>query len=73
MAVKYVPFYPDPIEGQAILNNFVRTLKYKGNNLVKDGLKRGMPSMNLKKLKQSVKTNPETWLSGVSVFLPVHI
>jgi adenine-specific DNA-methyltransferase len=51
MAVKYVPFYPDPIEGQAILNNFVRTLKYKGNNLVKDGLKRGMPLYELEKIE----------------------
>lgn len=51
MAVKYVPFYPDPIEGQAILNNFVRTLKYKGNNLVKDGLKRGMPLYDLEKIE----------------------
>ncbi len=51
MAVKYVPFYPDPIEGQAILNNFARTLKYKGNNLVKDGLKRGMPLYDLEKIE----------------------
>lgn len=51
MAVKYVPFYPDPIEGQAILNNFARTLKYKGNNLVKDGLKRGMPLYELEKIE----------------------
>ena len=51
MAVKYVPFYPEPIEGQAILNNFTRTLKYKGNGLVKDKLKRGMPLYELEKLE----------------------
>ena len=30
MAIKYVPYYPDPVEGQAILDNFKRMLKYKG-------------------------------------------
>ena len=43
MAIKYVPYFPEPIEGQAILNNFARTLKYKGNLDIKDKLKRGMP------------------------------
>ena len=31
MAIKYIPYFPEPIEGQAILDNFSRTLKYKGN------------------------------------------
>lgn len=43
MAIKYIPYFPEPIEGQAILDNFARTLKYKGNLDVKDKLKRGMP------------------------------
>ncbi|MGM9993998.1 MAG: DNA methyltransferase [Candidatus Avigastranaerophilus sp.] len=43
MAIKYVPYFPEPIEGQAILNNFARTLKYKDNLDIKDKLKRGMP------------------------------
>lgn len=43
MAIKYIPYFPEPIEGQAILNNFARTLKYKGNIEIKDKLKRGMP------------------------------
>lgn len=43
MAVKYIPFFPEPIEGQAILDSFSRTLKYKGNFNVKDRLQRGMP------------------------------
>lgn len=43
MAIKYVPYFPEPIEGQAILDNFARTLKYKGSLDVKDKLKRGMP------------------------------
>ena len=43
MAVKYIPFFPEPIEGQAILGNFSRTLRYKGNTDVKGRLQRGMP------------------------------
>ena len=30
MPIKYVPFIPEPIEGQAVLGNFNRILKYKG-------------------------------------------
>lgn len=43
MAVKYIPFFPEPIEGQAILSNFSRTLRYEGNTDVKGRLLRGMP------------------------------
>ena len=30
MPIKYVPFIPEPVEGQAVLGNFNRILKYKG-------------------------------------------
>ena len=46
MAVKYVPYSPNILEGQALLDNFVRTkrlLRYRGNNLVFDRIERGMP------------------------------
>jgi adenine-specific DNA-methyltransferase len=43
MAIKYVPYYPEPIEGQALLDNFRRTLKYKGGDEIRDKLVRGMP------------------------------
>ncbi len=42
MAIKYIPFTPEPIEGQAVLN-FSRMLKYKGADEVKNTLLRGMP------------------------------
>lgn len=29
MPIKYVPFIPEPIEGQAVLQNINRKLKYK--------------------------------------------
>ncbi|MBP9993340.1 MAG: site-specific DNA-methyltransferase [bacterium] len=43
MAVKYIPFFPEPIQGQALLDNFNRTLRYKSNFDVKNNLQRGMP------------------------------
>lgn len=43
MAIKYIPFFPEPIEGQALLNNFNRTLRYKGDTDIKGRLQRGMP------------------------------
>lgn len=43
MPIKYIPFIPEPIEGQAILGNFNRILKYKGADDVSMTLQRGMP------------------------------
>lgn len=46
MAIRYIPYYPDTLEGQARLDNFVRTnrtLLYKDSNLVKTRIRRGMP------------------------------
>lgn len=46
MAIKYIPYYPDTLEGQAILDNFVRTrrvLRYNGSDGVVEKIKRGMP------------------------------
>lgn len=46
MAVKYIPYFPDTLEGQALLDNFVRTqriLTYKDKNAVYQRIQRGMP------------------------------
>ena len=51
MAIKYIPFFPEPIEGQAILDNFKRTLRYKGAGEVKDRLERGMPLYDMEKIE----------------------
>ena len=37
MPIKYIPFIPEPIEGQAVLGNFNRILKYKGADVIFDG------------------------------------
>lgn len=51
MAIKYIPFFPEPIEGQAILDNFKRTLRYKGADEVKEKLERGMPLYDMEKME----------------------
>lgn len=43
MRQKFLPFFPDTIKGQAILDNFTRTLRYSGNDKVKERILRGMP------------------------------
>ena len=46
MAVKYVPYFKETIEGQAILDNFTRTkriLKYADNDKVLNRIDKGMP------------------------------
>lgn len=49
MPIKYIPYFPEPIEGQAILDNFTRTLRYKGNYDVKEKLRHGMPLYEVEK------------------------
>jgi len=49
MPIKYVPFVPEPIEGQAVLNNFNRILKYRGADDVSMVLERGMPLYEMEK------------------------
>jgi len=49
MPIKYVPFIPEPIEGQAVLSNFNRILKYKGADDVSMVLQQGMPLYEMEK------------------------
>ena len=51
MPIKYVPFIPEPVEGQAVLGNFNRILKYKGADDVLMTLQRGMPLYEMEKLE----------------------
>ena len=51
MPIKYVPFTPEPIEGQAVLGNFNRILKYKGADEVSMTLQRGMPLYEMEKVE----------------------
>ena len=51
MPIKYIPFIPEPIEGQAVLGNFNRILKYKGADEVSMTLQRGMPLYEMEKVE----------------------
>lgn len=60
MAIKYVPYFPNTLEGQAILDNFVRTkrvLRYRDNDQVIDRIQRGMPLYEME-LKEKIGKNP---------------
>lgn len=46
MAIKYIPYFPNTLEGQAILDNFMRTkrvLRYRDNDRTTERIERGMP------------------------------
>lgn len=49
MPIKYVPFIPEPVEGQAVLGNFNRILKYRGADETSMVLERGMPLYEVEK------------------------
>ena len=51
MAIKYVPYFPSTVSGQAVLDNFVRTqriLKYRESDKVTERIVRGMPLYEVK-------------------------
>ena len=49
MPIKYIPFIPEPVEGQAVLGNFNRILRYKGADEVSMTIQRGMPLYEMEK------------------------
>lgn len=55
MAVSFIPYYPNTISGQALLDNFVRTqriLRYRDNGKVVTRIQRGMPLYEVEKTEQ---------------------
>ena len=60
MAIKYVPYFPNTLEGQAVLDNFIRTkrvLRYRDNDQVIERVQRGMPLYEME-LKEQIGQNP---------------
>ena len=60
MAIKYISYDPNVLEGQAILDNFVRTqriLRYRDNNKVYERIQRGMPIYEVER-QEVVGKNP---------------
>lgn len=59
MAIKYVPYFPNTLEGQAVLDNFVRTkrvLRYRDNDQILERVQRGMPLYEME-LKEQIDQN----------------
>lgn len=55
MATKYISYYPNTLEGQALLDNFVRTrriLRYRDNDRIVEHIKRGMPLYEVDSLEK---------------------
>jgi len=64
MPIKYIPYIPNTVEGQAILDNFVRTrriLRYRDNHKVFDRIRRGLPLYEVEKV-ESIGNNSENML-----------
>ena len=54
MPVKYISYIPNTVEGQAVLDNFVRTrrvLRYRDNDKVFERIKRGLPLYEVEKIE----------------------
>lgn len=61
MAIKYIPYFPNTLEGQALLDNFTRTkriLRYRDNDRVYERIERGMPLYETE-LRERVGCNPD--------------
>jgi len=62
MPKKFIPYYPDTIQGQAILNNITRTkriLKYRDSDKVYERIKRGLPLYDVDTIEQ-VRKSPSS-------------
>ena len=60
MAIKYIPYFPNTLEGQAVLDNFVRTkriLRYRDNDRVEERIQQGMPLYETE-LQERIGGNP---------------
>ena len=68
MRQKFLPFFPGTIKGQAILDNFTRTLRYSGNDKVKERILRGMPLYESKCVEKIRSTQAsENLLSNINL------
>ena len=68
MAIQYIPYYPNTLEGQALLDNFVRTrrmLSYRDNNVVVEHIQRGMPLYEVQQVEHvGTESNGNMLLRG---------
>lgn len=67
MPIKYIPYTPNTIEGQAVLDNITRpkrVLSYRDNNAVYNRIKRGMPYYEVETIEQVGKPSDNLVLRG---------
>lgn len=65
MAVKYIPYYPDTLEGQALLDNFKRThriLRYRDNDRIVEHIQRGMPLYEVESLEKKGRNEKNNFI-----------
>lgn len=76
MAIQYIPYYPNTLEGQAILDNFVRTqrvLRYRDNDKVITSVQRGMPLYEVEPVETFGRNPPNMVLRGECVSACAHL
>ncbi len=67
MPIKYIPYYPNTVEGQAIIDNITRTqrvLRYRENDKVYDRIKRGMSYYEVEPLEKVGKPSENLVIRG---------
>ncbi|MBL87579.1 MAG: site-specific DNA-methyltransferase [Winogradskyella sp.] len=70
MPIKYIPYTPNTIEGQAVLDNITRTkrvLRYRENNEVYNRLERGMPYYEVETVEQVGEASENLIIRGECV------
>ena len=76
MAIKYVPYFPNTLEGQAVLDNFVRTkrvLRYRDNDQVIERVQRGMPLYEMELKEQIGKNSNNLVIRGECLSACAHL
>jgi adenine-specific DNA-methyltransferase len=67
MPIKYIPYVPNTIEGQAILNNITRTrrlLRYRDNGRVYDRIRRGLPLYEVERIETVGRSSKNLLIHG---------
>jgi adenine-specific DNA-methyltransferase len=67
MPIKYIPYVPNTVEGQAVLDNISRTqrvLRYRDNDQVISKIMRGMPYYEVEKQEQVGKASDNLVIRG---------
>lgn len=67
MAIKYVPYSPTILQGQAVLTNFTRTqkiLSYKGDSDVEPRIHRGMPMYEMTEVESVGESSDNLVIRG---------